>query len=287
MSRTLLIRTIVILFAVLIHGSISGQSITFPQVQGFKIVSEYPVYTPDDLWDYINGAADAYLSYGFSELHIAEYVKGKNKIKVEIYDHVKPILGFGIYSMERSPDYNFTNIGAQGYAEVGLIHFFKGRYYVKVVTNSGSKGIAKSLSDIARSVEASLPGTAEMPESFKRLPPNGRLANQELYINESVLGHSFLNGAMKAAYEVDGSSFNVYLFESESEVKAYETVSAYLKIAAIEPENDTDGKYQFKDGYNGLVYLVWNRRMFVVITGLDSGMEEFVGTFCDQIVAGK
>lgn len=287
MIRSVLIRGVVTLFAVLMLGNLSGQSLTFPQVQGFKIVSEYPVYTPDDLWDYINGAADAYLSYGFSELHIAEYVKGKNTIKVEVYDHLKPILGFGIYSLERSPDYNFTNIGAQGYAEVGLIHFFKGQYYVKVVTNSSSKGIAKSLNDIARTVEASLPGTGEMPESFKRLPANGRLENQELYINESVLGHSFLNGAMKAFYEIDGSPFSIYLFESDTEAKAYESVSTYLKIADIEPENETDGKYQFKDGYNGLVYLVWNRRMFVVITGLDSGMEDFVGTFCDPIVGGK
>ncbi len=287
MSKSIIIRIAFSLCATLLFGNLSGQAITFPQVQGFKIVSEYPVYTPGDLWDYINGAADAYLSYGFSELHIAEYVKGKNRIKVEIYDHVKPILGFGIYSLERSPGYNFTNIGSQGYAEVGLIHFFKGQYYVKVVTNSSSKGIAKSLNDIARSVAASITGPEEMPSIFKRLPVSGRISNEELYINESVLGHSFLNGAMKAVYEVEGSRFNLYLFEMESEAKAYESVAAYLKIAEIEPENETDGKYQFKDGYNGLVYLVWNRNTFAVITGLDSGMESFAGTFCDPIVSGR
>jgi len=287
MSRSVLIRIAFPLCALLFSANLSGQTITFPQVQGFKIVSDYPVYTPDDLWDYINGAADAYLSYGFSELHIAEYVKGKNRIKVEVYDHVKPILGFGIYSLERSPGYNFTNIGSQGYAEVGLIHFFKGPYYVKVVTNSTSKGIAKSLNDIARSVAGSIPGSEEMPESFKRLPANGRLANEELYINESVLGHSFLNGAMKAVYELDGTRFNLYLFDSETAAKAYESVAAYLKIADIEPENETDGKYQFKDGYNGLVYLVWNRNKFAVITGLNSGMEDFAGSFCDPIVSER
>jgi len=285
MKKLSFIKIVFLLVSSLAVNYASGQSYSFPQLQGYKMVSEYPVYTPGDLWDYINGAADAYLSYGFSELRIVEYVKGKTRIKVEVYDQVKPILGFGIYSFERSPGYSFTDIGAQGYAEVGLIHFFKDRYYVKVVTNSQSKGISKTLADVARSIAANLPGTESMPEAFKRLPVNGRIANEEIYINESVLGHSFLSGAMKAVYQVEDSRFNVYLFETESEAKAYEAVKAYLNVAEIEPENETNGKYQFKDGYNGMIYLVWNQKTFVVITGLDSGMEDFAGTFCDPIVA--
>ena len=44
---------------------LSGQEGCFLTLKGYKTVSDYPVYTPDDLWDYINGAADAYLALGF------------------------------------------------------------------------------------------------------------------------------------------------------------------------------------------------------------------------------
>ena len=57
----------------------------FPELKSYRIIDDYPVYTPDDLWNYINGAADAYLMLGFIDLNIREYVKGKNSIKAEIY----------------------------------------------------------------------------------------------------------------------------------------------------------------------------------------------------------
>lgn len=262
-----------------------AQDFEFPKVSGFKIVYDYPVYNPGDLWDYINGAADAYFSYGFSELYIAEYVKGKNIIKVEVYDHLTPIRGFGIYSLERSPGYNFTSIGAQGYFEDGLVHFFKDRYYVKVITNSRARGIMKSVETIARRVAEALPGTAEMPSVIGNLPVEGRLPNEEMYINESVLGHIFLRGALKAPYKVDGNSFTLYYIDYESVGKAAEAVASYLKVADLERDSETTGKYQFRDGYNGIVYLIWNQSSVAVITGLSSGMEEFVGGFLSRMPA--
>ncbi len=39
-------------------NSIQGQQL-FPELKGYRISSDYPLYTPDDLWNYINGAADA------------------------------------------------------------------------------------------------------------------------------------------------------------------------------------------------------------------------------------
>lgn len=283
MIRFNVILLLTVLLSMPVSDNLKAQEFSFPSVAGFKTVQEYPVYTPGDLWDYINGAADAYLSYGFSELYIAEYVKGKNVIKVEVYDHLTPMRGFGIYSLERSPDYSFFNIGGQGYSEEGLIHFFKDRYYVKVVTNSKKKGITKSLEMIARRIAEALPGVDGMPDGVRSLPSAGRLANEEMYVNESVLGHSFLRGALKAAYETAGKRFTLYLFENESVEKAADVVSSYLKVAGIERDGETAGKYQFRDGYNGVVYLIWNQSAFAVITGLDSGMESFAGEFCSQI----
>jgi hypothetical protein len=284
MVKALVVNSIVLIVSVIMGSIAVGQDFTFPMAKGFKIETTYPVYTPGDLWDYINGAADAYLSYGFSELHIAEYVKGKNSIKVEVYDHVKPLLGFGIYSFERSPQYRFIDIGAQGYAGEGLVHFFKGRYYVKVVTNSKSKKIVSSLNQIARNVAEALPVDPTMPEMIRLLPVNGKVAYEETYLNESVLGHSFLRGALRASYKIDDKAFSLYLFKTESAEKASEAVTAYLKSADIEVDSDISGRYKFKDGYNGIVYLVWNGDKFAVITGLADGMEAFAGAFCDQIL---
>jgi hypothetical protein len=36
-----------------------AQELSFPPLQGYKIVTDYPVYTPDNLWDLIDGAAES------------------------------------------------------------------------------------------------------------------------------------------------------------------------------------------------------------------------------------
>ncbi|MCK7531147.1 MAG: hypothetical protein MZV63_08950 [Marinilabiliales bacterium] len=113
--------------------ALTGQQL-FPDLKGYKTVSDYPVYTPDDLWDYINGAADAYLALGFIDLNITEYVKGRTVIKAEIYRFGDDAEAFGIYSMERSPGYDFIQVGVQGYNEEGIVHFYKDRYYIKIMT---------------------------------------------------------------------------------------------------------------------------------------------------------
>jgi len=95
-----------------------AQEVEFPEYRDMKIVKDYPVFVADNLWDYINGAADSYLSCAFEDLHIAEYVKGEDlTIKVEVYRHQTPLMAYGIYAMERSPSYGFFDLGAQAYRE--------------------------------------------------------------------------------------------------------------------------------------------------------------------------
>ena len=109
----MLISFMIMLF---IPGSliIKGQQIDFPLLDKFEIDDSYPVYTPDNLWDYINGAADSYNALGFKELYIADYKRGnKHSIKLEIYHHANDNLAFGIYAMERAPSYDFFKLGVQ------------------------------------------------------------------------------------------------------------------------------------------------------------------------------
>ena len=128
--------TVYFIILIFISGSAFAQDIKLPDLKGYKKTTNYPVYLPGNLWDYIDGAADIYLAYGFIDLHVAEYKKGKNVIKIEIYKQADQTMAFGIYSTERSPSFRFLNLGSQGYTADGAINFFKGNYYVKIRTYS-------------------------------------------------------------------------------------------------------------------------------------------------------
>jgi len=261
-----------------------SQELTLPELPGYKKITNYPVYTADNHWDFINGAADTYLSYGFEDVHIAEYEKGKNVIKLEIYKHKDDIQAFGIYSSERSPSFRFINTGAQGYKADGSLNFFKGKYYVKIRTYSKSERIVQTLETLALKVADMLRGISEMPLTLIEFPDIGKKRNEESYINESVLGHAFLSGAFKALYEAGGNEFAIFIFKNQSIEEASRKVAAYLKSVGLEIDDPAGGKYVFKDGYNGDIFLSWKESTIVIISGLSRDQTAVAERYSSEIL---
>jgi hypothetical protein len=279
----------IILYICLLASSqiLISQEITFPGLQGYKTVTDYPVYTTENLWDFIDGAAETYISYNFENLHVAEYKKGKNVIKLEIYRHKDNIQAFGIYSSERSPGFNYINIGAQGYKIDGSLNFFKGKYYVKMRTYSKSEKTLQSLGTLALKVADMLPGESLMPKALSEFPEEGKKKNQESYVRESVLGHEFLQGAFKALYEVGNINFSIFIIDRISTEESRLIVKNWLSKAGVEMDDQTGGKYVFKDGYNGDIFLSWKDARIVIIEGLAKSQTDIAARYTSEILREK
>jgi hypothetical protein len=269
---------------IIIIGSVSAQEFAFPELKGFKLITNYPVFGPDNLWDFINGAADTYVACGFVDLHVAEYKKGKNVIKLEIYRHSDNTMAFGIYSTERSASFNYINIGAQGYKAGGAINFFKGNYYVKIRTYSKSEKVLQSAETLALIVSDMLKGDTKMPLMLSRFPGDGKKINEETYINESVLGHKFLNKAFKAIYEKGSDNFSIFIMEKNSSEESWKSVEAYLKATGMDAQESAGGKYVLADGYNGTVFLAWKDKLIVIISGLSKDQSDIADRYTSEIL---
>lgn len=261
-----------------------AQDITFPELGGFKKITKYPVYTPENLWDFINGAADTYLALGFVDLHVAEYKKGKEVIKAEIYRHSDHTMAFGIYSSERSPSYRFLKIGAQGYIIDGVINFFKGDYYVKIRTYTKKPKILQSEESLAMRIASMLEGEEVMPSLLAEFPTGGKKENEETYINESVLGHQFLNKAFKTVYTLGTDEFSIYFFKYNTPQETTRSAETYLASAKIEAPQSEDGKIVFTDGYNGTVFLSWKGDRMVIITGLAKDQADIADKYSSEML---
>lgn len=254
-----------------------------PELKGFKKTTSYPVYLPENLWDFNNGAADTYLAYGFINLHVAEYKKGKNVIKLEIYRHSDNIMAFGIYSTERSPTFHYVNLGSQGYIADGAINFFKGSYYVKIRTYSKNESTLKSAESLAHLVNDLIKGGKEMPSALSLFPADGKKVNEETYINESVLGHKFLIKAYKANYESENDTFSIFIMESTPK-ETQKTVDAYLAATGTEATEAEIGKYMLKDGYNGTIFLAWKGNKIVILSGLSIDQSAVADKYISEII---
>jgi len=277
-------RLIIAIVLILLSGSIIAQDIKMPDLKGFKKTTDYPVYLPENLWDYINGAADTYLAYGFVDLHVAEYKKGKNVIKIEIYKQADNTMAFGIYSTERSPSFQFLKLGSQGYIADGAINFFKGKYYVKIRTYSKNEKTLQSAKSLTFNVADMLTGSSDMPSSLSFFPVNGKKINEETYINESVLGHKFLNKAYKATYESGNDNFSIFIMEKNTPEETRKSVEAFLSSAGTETPDSDPGKYMFKDGYNGTIFLAWKDNRIVIISGLSKDQSDIADRYTSDIL---
>jgi len=276
-------RAVLSTILVFLSFSIFSQDIKLPELKGFKKTTSYPVYLPENLWDFNNGAADTYLAYGFINLHVAEYKKGKNVIKLEIYRLSDNIMAFGIYSTERSPTFHYVNLGSQGYIADGAINFFKGSYYVKIRTYSKNESTLKSAESLAHEVNDLIKGGKEMPSALSLFPANGKKVNEETYINESVLGHKFLNKAYKADYESENDTFSIYIMESTPK-ETQKTVDAYLAATGTEATEAEIGKYMLKDGYNGTIFLAWKGNRIVILSGLSIDQSAVADKYISEII---
>lgn len=271
------------LLLILFSGFLIAQDINLPELEGFKKITKYPVFVPDNLWDFIDGAADTYLALGFADLHVAEYKKGKEVIKAEIYRHRDHTMAFGIYASERSPSYRFINLGSQGYIIDGVINFFKGNYYIKLRTYSEKTKTLQAEESLARRIEGMLAGEKELPALLSRFPDDGRKMNEETYISESVLGHQFLNKAFKAMYQSGNDSFSIYLMQSGSADETLKIATEYLAAAGIEPDQ-LENRYVFADGYNGTIFLAWKDDLMVIISGLAKDQADIAEKYTSDIL---
>lgn len=263
---------------------LSAQEISFPDLQGYRKNTSFPVYTKENLKEFNKSFAEKSLSYGFINLYLAEYRKGKNLIKVEIYRHSDGFLAFGVYSQERSSSSRFLNLGSQGYASGGFINFFKGQYYVRIQTVPGNEKNLQMAESLALRVANMLPGNPGMPATLSRFPETGRRINEETYLSENVLGHKFLSGAFKAVYEVGPDIFSLYLIESKAPEETWKMADAYLQHTGEDIQETENGKYVISDASNGTIFLAWADKLLVIISGLSKDQADVANQYASEII---
>jgi hypothetical protein len=155
-----------------------------------------------DLYRYMDGGADIYLKYGLVAMAHREYKNAGVDMTVDVFDMGGPLQAFGIYSAERSPEYHFIPIGAEGYSSESTLNFLQGRYYIRL--SAFGDGAAPELDNFARAISRNIGGDRSLPALLDILPRGNRVARSERYVMQSPAGHDFLAPALTASYRFDG-----------------------------------------------------------------------------------
>jgi len=242
----------------LVASDVGDQSFTFPKIIGWKPSGEIQTFLPKTLYEYINGAADLYLTYDFQELKVAEYVnEKKSSVMVDVYRHQTPTHAFGIYSQERLSNADFIDIGVQGYYEKNLLNFFSGPYYVKI--NSFNTGLEDKeiLLTFAKKVAENLGEKGTFPSLLISFPSEGKVKNSEKFIAKKFLGYAFLQSAFTADYELPDKKFKLFVIQGNEQKECRDMLQKYLEQTGKIEKSVAEGRQLISDPHHGEIELHW------------------------------
>ncbi|MFQ6099008.1 MAG: DUF6599 family protein [Armatimonadota bacterium] len=179
-------------------GSVEGE-----HVAGWRRATESAFYVEDNLFEYINGAAEEYIAYGFRLLATAMYESDEadlGKIIVDVYDMGEDINAFGIYSFGRRRDVELLRIGAEAYVMDNHLFCWAGRCFVKVTPAKPKADVRDAVVALAKAVVARIPASKQLPQLLGLLPKKRLIPLTEGYTRVNVLGQEYLRNGVSARY---------------------------------------------------------------------------------------
>ena len=184
------------------------------KVSGWKMADAPHYYGPQDLFEYINGAADFFIAYGFVSLEGAYYSSGTDaddSVSIDIYDMGGKLNAFGVFQSKRASDAPTLNIGAASFGGVGYLAFYKDRYFVEINAFIKTDKWKTQPLIMAQQLAALLPGDASAPHELSYFPEPGQIKGSERYVKGGILGHAFLDRGIVCNYEIEGETVTVFL----------------------------------------------------------------------------
>lgn len=197
---------------------------------GWKSMEKVTHFTPDTLYEKIDGRAEEYLDYKASGLDCVSVVNvrdNKQFIDIYLYDMGKAVQAFGIFSVERTEDLPALALGREGYRSEASYFFWKGRYYVQVLASTKGSDIAEVGLTVARVLEKRLKDNGEAIWGFKALPEKDRVPGSVQYFAKDAMSLDFMKETYIALYKKGDAKVTAFVSKQPSRDAAAKTLASY------------------------------------------------------------
>jgi hypothetical protein len=198
----------------------------FPEVEGWTQSGEVRIYTADNLWEYIDGAAVLFVEYGVQTCMTADMSAPGVSVTIDLYEMGSALRAVGVFKRESAGSgevLSGTTVATLSPPYQALM--VKGSTYVKVNAYEGEL-TEPSGRRLLQNLAASLPGETLMPPEFSLLPEEGKVAGSEGYQPGSFLGLEELTDCLYADYEgSDGASWEGFVVLPSAASDVWETLA--------------------------------------------------------------
>jgi len=239
--------------AEIVEGEQKGKmnsEISLPaEAAGWKWDGKEMKYDSKSVFQYMNGAAELYLAYGFQNLRVRRFEKSNQPpITLELYDMASSEHAYGVFSFERQDE--AVGIGQGSEFGGGLLRFWKGKCFISIYADGGGVEVESAILTMGRTTADLIQEMGPEPKLVDFIPGkdfglvdrNVRylkshiLLNQRFFIaHQNILNLSRKTEAVLAQYTREKQKTHLLLirYPSVKEAKdAYQSfMGAYLPDA--------------------------------------------------------
>jgi hypothetical protein len=200
-------------------------------------------FTPDNLYEYMDGNSESYLAYGFVQMQGVTCKSGENTFVIDISEMVDADAAYGIFSGNRDPSQPIEKIGMGGQILPRRGTFTKGNYYVEIAATPDIDH-TPALTAFITAMEKLLEGRTTPPEALAWFLPEKQVSAR--LIPESVLGIRLLKRGYVAQYD-QGKAFLV--LETSPQSAAAVMIKLRQRFPVSQAVQVADEALQLQDKY--------------------------------------
>jgi hypothetical protein len=248
-------------------------------ISGWKAGLDRVINYEQGLRLYAGRLADLYLAYGFKKVATKEYKNSNSlSIMVEVYDFGSSKDAYGIYSFDTVG--KKMDIGNDAVYSHGILKFWKGRLFVRIVAQEEYHQLEKSLILFAKAVDQKITNAGEKPYLLTKIPEEKIVPDSTHFFHENVclnniyyipeshtLGLSDQTDVVTAQYSFSKDSYpRLFVIEYPDELSAQNAYNAftvlYYDVQTPVYKDDDINIVKTEEGDNNSISI---RRNFVVL----------------------
>ena len=239
LSLRLLVLTVVAVMSIGSNGQIvASQSlpamVSGSTPKGWQIFDEVKQFTPENLYEQINGRASFFIAYDMIRMTYVSFVnsdKTSQFINLSIYNMGTPTNAFGVFSAERSQGESPLELGRAGYRSDANYFIWKGQYYIRIISSEATNEFQWIGMDLARKVTDFLLDSGEQVWGLTALPLTDRMPESVQYFKVDAMGLDFMRNTYTATYRKGNTLVTAFLSQQDSAESARAKVVRYAKYA--------------------------------------------------------
>lgn len=220
---------------------------------GWTKTSEIRTFTAENLWEFIDGAAEQFVLYGVKSVATTDLAnKGeKAEFSIELYEMPNALNAFGVYSLERNPKGSFLEVGTEGNWNGTSLFFYKNNYYVKIIGFEESKQLEQSVKYVAERLASVIPDPAEAPFTLTLFPQEGLKKHSEKYYTKNVLAQSYFSNGYTADYTIGKANCLLFFILCSGAQEATQDFLSYKKYLETNGNKPLSNVTIGEEGFSG------------------------------------